>query len=174
METLKRLYAGLKLRINETKTAVARPEDRKFLGYSFWNQGETVKRRVAPKALDAMKKRVREITSRNGGRSMKWVFAELRSYLLGWKQYFRLADTPRTFREIDGWIRHRLRAMQLKQWKRGTTVFPQLRVRGISQHAAAMTASFAQSWWRASAHRVMNIALPTSYYDRMGVPRLAS
>ena len=175
MQTLRRLYTGLRLRINEAKSAVARPWDRKFLGYGFWvAAGRKVKRRVAPKALAAMKERVRGITSRNGGRNMKSVFAELRSYLLGWKQYFQLADTPSVFSDLDGWIRHRLRAMQLKQWKRGTTVFRELRARGTSQHVAAMAARFARSWWRVAAHKAMQIAFPTSYYDRMGVPRLAS
>lgn len=89
METLKGLYAGLRLRINEAKSAVGRPWDRKFLGYSFWvAPGRVVKRRVAPKALEAMKERVRDITSRSGGRSMKSIAKELRSYLLGWKVYF--------------------------------------------------------------------------------------
>jgi RNA-directed DNA polymerase len=175
MQTLRRLYARLRLRVNEAKSAVARPQDRKFLGYSFWYaKGSEVRRRVAPKALAAMKDRVREITARNGGRSMERVLEELRSYLVGWKEYFRLADTPRVLRELDEWIRHRLRLVQLKQWKRGTTVFRELRARGVSQHAAAMAALFARNWWRASGHQAFQIALPTSYYDRLGVPRLAS
>ena len=95
MQTLRRLYARLRLRINEAKSAVGRPWDRKFLGYSFWvASGRKVKRRVAPKALAAMKDRVREITARNGGRSMEAVIAELRTYLRGWTEYFRLAETP--------------------------------------------------------------------------------
>ena len=148
--------------------------DRKFLGYSFWYaKGGEVRRRVAPKALEAMKERVREITARNGGRSIAVVIAELRSYLAGWKQYFRLADTPRVLGDLDEWIRHRLRLVQLKQWKRGTTVFRELRARGVSQHVAAMAALFARSWWKVAGHRALQIALPTSYYDGMGVPRLA-
>lgn len=174
MQTLRRLYARLRLRINEAKSAVARPQDRKFLGYSFWYAKGEVRRRIAPKALEAMKERVRKITARSGGRSLKSVFAELRGYLTGWKQYFRLAQTPGIFRDLDGWIRRRLRMLQLKQWKRGTTVFRKLRARGISQHVAAMAARFARSWWRTAAHKAMQIAFPTSYYDRAGVPRLAS
>ena len=175
MEMLRQLYARLRLRVNETKSAVARPWDRKFLGYSFWvAKGREVKRRIAPKALAAMKDRVREITSRNGGRSIDQVISELRGYLLGWKGYFRLADTPRIFRELDEWIRHRLRAVQLKQWKRGTTVFRELRARGISEHAAALAARFTRSWWRVAAHKALQIAFPTSFYDKKGVPRLAA
>jgi len=174
MQTLRRLYAQLRLRVNEAKSAVARPQGRRFLGYSFWYaKGGEVRRRIAPKALEAMKERVRQITSRNGGRSMKSVFEELRGYLMGWKQYYRLAQTSGIFKDLDGWIRRRLRMVQLKQWKRGRTVFRKLRARGISEHVAAMAARFARSWWRVAAHKAMQIAFPTSYYDRVGVPRLA-
>ena len=174
MELLRRLYGQLRLRINEEKSAVARPWNRKFLGYSFWvAPGRTVKRRVAPKALGKMKQRVREITTRNGGRSMKSVFAKLRSYLLGWKQYFQRAETPRIFSELDEWIRHRLRMIQLKQWKRGKTIYREMRRLGANGTAARQVAANSRSWWRNSA-MLLNTALPTSYYDRMGVPRLAS
>jgi len=175
MQTLRRLYARLRLRINEEKSAVARPQDRKFLGYSFWYaKGGEVRRRIASKALEAMKMRVRQITVRNGGRSLKSVFAELRGYLTGWKQYFRLVQTPSVFKDLDGWIRRRLRMLQLKQWKRGTTVFRELRARGVSALTAAKAARFARSWWRVAAHVAMQMAFPTSYYDHVGVPRLAS
>jgi hypothetical protein len=173
METLRRLYAQLRLRVNEAKSAVARPWDRKFLGYSFWvASGRTVKRRVAPKALAAMKDRVREITTRNGGRSMERVIAELRSYLTGWRAYFRLAETPRVLSDLDEWIRHRLRLVQLKQWKRGTTAFRELRARGMLPERAATVAANTRRWWR-NASMEIHIALPTSFYDRAGVPRLA-
>ena len=173
MQALRRLYARLRLRVNEAKSAVARPQDRKFLGYSFWvAPGRKIRRRIAPKALAAMKERVREITTRNGGRSMDWVIAELRSYLTGWKAYFRLAETPGIFRDLDEWIRHRLRLVQLKQWKRGTTVYRELRARGMRPESAATVAGNARRWWR-NASMAIHIALPTSYFDRAGVPRLA-
>ncbi len=174
METLKRLYGQLRLRINEVKSAVARPWDRKFLGYSFWvAPGWKVKRRVAAKALEKMKERVREITTRNGGRSMKSVFAGLRSYLTGWKEYFRLAETPGIFSGLDKWIRHRLRMVQLKQWKRGKTIYREMKRLGANEDAARQVAGNSRRWWENSA-QLLNTALPTSYYDRMGVPRLAS
>ncbi len=173
MQTLRRLYAQLRLRINEAKSAVGRPQDRKFLGYSFWiAPGRLVKRRVAPKALVAMKDRVREITARNGGRSMASVIAELRTYLRGWREYFRLADTPKALRELDKWIRHRLRLVQLKQWRRGTTTYRELTARGLRPDAAAQVAANTRRWWR-NASMVIHVALPTSYYDQLGVPRLA-
>jgi group II intron reverse transcriptase/maturase len=173
METLTRLYGQLRLRINEAKSAVARPQDRKLLGYSFWYaKGGAVKRRVAPKALAAMKARVRRITTRNGGRSMKSVCAELRSYLTGWRNYFRLAETPRIFSNVDEWLRHRLRMIQLKQWKRGTTIYREMRGLGANEAAARQVAANSRRWWKNSA-KLLNTALPMSYYDRMGVPRLA-
>jgi group II intron reverse transcriptase/maturase len=105
MELLRRLYTGLKLRVNESKSAVDWAINRKLLGYSFWvGPGRTVKRRVAKKALVTMKERVRLITRRTSGRSIEQTAATLRSYLMGWKEYFRLADTPRVFAELDEWM----------------------------------------------------------------------
>lgn len=174
LETLRRLYARLRLRINEEKSAVAKPWGRKFLGYSFWvAPGRTVKRRVAAKALATMKERVRRITARNGGRSIRQVVEELRRYLVGWREYFQLADTPRVFRDLDEWIRHRLRAVHLKQWKRGTTVFRELRARGLPEHAAAKVAANTRRWWKNSG-MLIHVALPTKLFDDLGVPRLAS
>jgi RNA-directed DNA polymerase len=171
---LRKLYARLKLRVNEAKSAVAPAWHRKLLGYSFWRGPKgTVKRRVAPKAMTAMKDRVREITRRNGGRSMERVIEELRSYLSGWKVYFDLADTPRVFRELDQWIRHRLRAVQLKQWKRGKTVYRELRARGMSKINAAKVAANARRWWRNSAMS-LNAAIPNRYFDGLGLPRLGT
>jgi RNA-directed DNA polymerase len=172
MQTLRRLYAGLKLKVNEAKSAVARPQDRKFLGYSFWVVKTEIKRRAAPKALETMKDRIRSITGRNEGRSLKTVFAELRSYLTGWKQYFRLADTPRVFRDLDGWIRHRLRMVQLKQWKRGKTIYRELRRLGASDDIARRVAGNSRRLWKNSA-KLLNSVLTKAYYAKHGVPTLA-
>ncbi len=175
MGALRRLYAGLKLKVNESKSAVARPWNRKFLGYSFWvAKGGEVKRRVAPKALAKMKRHIRQITSRNGGKSMTSVAAELRGYLMGWKEYFQLADTPGIFRDLDGWIRRRLITVQLKQWKHGTTAYPKLRARGVPERVAKAAAAHVQHWWRTAAHGALKTAFPISYFDRLGVPRLAA
>lgn len=174
MQLLRQLYAGLRLRINESKSAVDLAWNRKILGYSFWiAPGKTVKRRVAKKALGAMKDRVRIITRRTRGRSMKQVAADLRSYLVGWKEYFRLADTPKRFAELDEWIRHRLRAIHLKHWKRGTTIYRELCARGLSEHQAARVAASGRHWWRNSA-MLIHLAFPISYFDELGIPRLAA
>jgi len=173
MGLLRQLYMRLKLRINESKSAIDFATNRKLLGYSFWNApGKTVKRRVAKKALETMREQVRFITKRTGGQSMEQVAAKLRSYLVGWKEYFRLADTPNLFKELDQWIRHRLRAIHLKHWKRGTTIFRELRARGLSVTGAAKVASNGRRWWRNSA-LLINAAFPLSYFDQLGIPRLA-
>ncbi len=120
-----------------------------------------------------MKDRVRDITKRSGGQSLTSVVAKLRSYLVGWKNYFQLADTPGIFRDLDAWIRHRLRAIQLKQWKRGTTIYRELVKRGLSSRTAAKIAANGRRWWRNSGMAI-NIALPVTHFDALGLPRLAA
>jgi RNA-directed DNA polymerase len=174
LQTLRRLYAKLRLRINDAKSAVARPWDRKFLGYSFWvAPGRTIKRRVAPAALATMKAEVRTRTGRSRGCNIATVVAELRGYLLGWKAYFRLADTPKVFTAFDKWLRRRLRMVYLKQWKRGTTAFRELRARGVPEIIAKEAAAHARRWWRTAHHTALHLALPAAYFDRLGLPRLA-
>ncbi len=176
MRTLRRLFTRLRLRVNEAKSAVASPPDRKFLGFSFWGMsGPTVKRRAAPQALARMKERVREITNRNRGASMKSVAKELGAYLRGWKQYFGFAETPGIFRRLDGWIHRRLRLLQVKQWKRGKTAYRALRARGVTPLAAAGAARLLQRWWHTANHVALKTAMSSRYFDeRLKLPRLAS
>ncbi len=175
MESLKGLYAKLRLRINTEKSAVDKVGRRKFLGYSFWTaKGGKIKCRVAPKALKAMKDKVRKITRRPGGKSMKTVAKELGEYLRGWRGYFSLAETPNVFRNLDGWIHRRMRMVQLKQWKTGRTAYRELRARGVPERLATRACVCIFSWWRVSRYQALNMALPNSLFDRMGVPRLAS
>lgn len=174
-EALVRLYAKLRLRVNPDKSAVAKVFERQFLGFSFWvAPGRVIKRRVAPKALKAMKERVRQLTRRNGGRSLTQLIAGLRSYLVGWRAYFRLADTPRVFTDVDQWLHRRLRAAILKQWKRGATTYRELRRRGLSARLARAAAAHSRRWWAMATHGALKTALPCSYFDHLGVPRLAS
>ncbi|TBR20903.1 group II intron reverse transcriptase/maturase [bacterium] len=175
MDGLRRLYAKLRLKVNESKSAVAKAQDRKFLGFRFWwgPKGEVMVR-VAPKATEAMKKRVRSITGRARGGSMKAVVAELGTYLRGWKGYFRPAQTPNKFRRLDGWIRRRLIAVQLAHWKHGTTAHGQLRARGIAERLAREAAAHLRQWWRTSNHPALNTAFPADHFFRQGVPRLAA
>jgi group II intron reverse transcriptase/maturase len=174
MGLLKRLYAKLRLRVNASKSAVDWAGRRKLLGYSFWvAAGHVVKRRVSAKALAALKDRVRGITRRTGGRSVNQVVTELRVYLTGWKQYYRLADTPGIFAQLDKWLRHRLRAIHLKHWKRGPTIYRELRRRGLCHAAAVKVAANGRRWWHNSAMAI-NIAFPIHYFDQLGLPRLAT
>lgn len=173
-EGLKKLFGKLRLEVNEKKSAVDLATRRDFLGYSFWVAVDgRIRRGVASKALGAMKERVREITSRTGGRSLAKVAEELRAYLVGWKEYFKLAETSKVFAEIDKWIRHRMRCLQLKQWKRGTTAYRELRARGASGDVAAMIAAHTRRWWHTSA-KLLNSVLSNRLFDELGVPRLAT
>ncbi|NYH12775.1 group II intron reverse transcriptase/maturase [Paraburkholderia bryophila] len=173
MALLRRLYGRLRLQVNETKSAVASVFGRKFLGYSLWvASGGVVKRKVAVKPLLVFKRRIRELTRRNGGRSMKDVVERLRSYVQGWKAYFRLAQTPRVWRELDEWLRHRLRAIQLKHWRRGTTIYRELRALGAPAAVAQQVAANSRRWWR-NSDRMLKRVLTIAYFDQLGVPRLS-
>jgi group II intron reverse transcriptase/maturase len=169
---LRKLYGRIKLTVNEAKSAVAKATQRKFLGFSFYWRNGQIKRRVAPKALKTFKVRIRQITRRSGGKSIEQVVDNLRAYLPGWKHYFQLAETPSTFRTLDKWLRHRLRVLHLKHWKRGRTAFRELTALGASISDATKVAQNMRCWWVNGAHR-LNRALPISYFDRLGVPQLS-
>ena len=170
---LKALYERLHLKVNEAKTAVAPSSRRKFLGYAFWyGSGGQAKCKVADKAKATFKQRIREMTRRSGGRSLPEIVERLRTYLPGWKAYFQLAQTPKVFRELDEWIRHRLRAVQLKHWRRGTTMYRELKAMGASETDARQVAANSRRWWRNSRF-LLNRAMPVAYFDRLGVPRLS-
>ncbi len=174
MCSLVKLFGKLRLEVNETKSAVALASSRPFLGFALWyGRGGEVKLRVAPKALHKMKDRVRQLTRRMRGRSLADVVQSLAAYLNGWRGYFRVAATNRRFRELGEWIRHRLRAYQLKQWKRGKTVFRELRARGMSVDAAARVAANVRRWWRNSAMAI-HLAMPNALFEELGLPSLAS
>jgi RNA-directed DNA polymerase len=172
MVLLRRCYAKLRLTVNETKSAVASVTGRQFLGYSFWFATEGVKRKVAGKALVTFKQRVRQLTRRSGGRGMAQVIDKLKPYLLGWKAYFGLAQTPRVWLALDKWLRHRLRAIQLKHWRHGSTIYRELITLGAAQRVAARVAGNARCWWRNSAGE-LNRVLTIAYFDKLGVPRLS-
>ena len=173
LQMLRGCYAKLRLTVNEAKTAVADFRGRKFLGYCLYAtaQGE-VKRAVSDQAMQRLRDRLRQLTPRTRGRSLEQIADDLRNYVPGWKVYFRLAQTPKVMRELDEWLRHRLRALQLKQWRRGTTTFAKARALGASSDLAARIAGNTCSWWRNSAMG-LHIVMPISYFDRLGVPRFS-
>jgi RNA-directed DNA polymerase len=172
MESLKRFLATkLKLKVNEQKSAVARPRTRKFLGFSFTSAG-IPKRRIAPKAVDRFKERVRELTSRTRGVSIERMAADLTRYLRGWIGYFGKCQTPSVLLGLEQWLRRRLRSAIWKQWKRGTTRFAELRKRGVGKDLAAQTAGSAHGPWRLANSPALSIALPNAYFESLGIPRL--
>jgi RNA-directed DNA polymerase len=161
----------LKLKVNQQKSAVARPWERKFLGFSFTRNREP-KRRVAPKAVLRFKERVRELTSRTRGVSIERMAEELAQYLKGWLGYFGKCQTPSVLQGLEEWTRRRLRSAIWKQWKRGTVRFAELRKRGVGKDLAAQTAGSAHGPWRLANSPALAIALPNAYFDSLGIPRL--
>jgi len=137
----------LKLKVNEQKSAVRRPAERKFLGFSISNAREP-KRRIAAKALVRFKRKVRELTQRTRGISIEQMTKQLSGYLRGWKSYFGFCETPSVLETLDQWIRRRLRSVIWKQWKRGTLRFAELCALGVSKNLAAKTAGSAHGPWR--------------------------
>lgn len=165
------LTVKLKLKVNSEKSAVARPWERKFLGFSF-TAGKEPKRRIAPKALDRFENRVREITRRNRGVSLEQMVEELSTSLTGWRSYVGHCQTPSVLERLDGWIRRRLRSVVWKQWRRGRTRFAQLCQRGASVVLSAVAAGKTHGPWRMAQHEAMWLALPNAYFDLLGLPRL--
>jgi RNA-directed DNA polymerase len=173
MALLRRLYGCLKLKINEAKSVVASAFGRKFLGYALWvASGGVVKRAVAAKPLATFKQRIRQMTGRSGARSIEQVIEKLRPYMLGWKAYFGLSQMPSIWRSLDEWIRRRLRALQLKQWRRGKTIYRELMRLGARPEVARSVAALSRRWWHNSLsaiHQVLGIA----YFEALGLPRLS-
>ena len=165
------LERKLKLKVNRAKSAVARPRERKFLSFSF-TVGRNPKRRIAPKALERFKTRVRELTCRKRGVSLERMVGDLRRYLSGWRAYFGFCQTPSVLQDLDSWIRRRLRCVAWKQWKQGRTRFRELRRRGISTDLAAQSAGSVHGVWRLSRSPALSYALPGAHFRSMGLPRL--
>jgi RNA-directed DNA polymerase len=161
----------LKLKVNESKSAVAKPQERKFLGFSF-TSGKELKRKIAPKAIDRFKERVREITHKSRGRSMEKVMEELAQYVRGWRGYFGFCETPSVLRRLDGWIRRRVRCAFWRQWKTGRKRFAELVRRGVSREVAANTAGSRRGPWRVSQSAALDRALSNAYLSSLGLPSL--
>ena len=172
MASVRRFVEGrLGLKVNESKSAVDRPWKLKFLGFSFYrNRGVHI--RLAPRTLERFKAKVREITDRSNGRSMQWRIELLNAYLRGWLAYFALAATPSVYRDLDGWVRRRLRACLWKQWKRIRTRERELRALGLPEWQAQSWARTRKGYWR-MACGPLSRALDTAYWRRQGLTSLA-
>jgi RNA-directed DNA polymerase len=167
------LHSKLKLQVNQEKSAVDRPQRRKLLGFSFTG-GESPRRRIAPQAIARMKKRVRELTRKTKGMSLKQTVERLARYLTGWCGYFRFCETPSVLAKLDQWIRRRLRRYIWLQWKRGRKRYAEMRARGVGNDLAAQTAGSPHGAWRLSNSPALAIAFPNKYFSELGLPQLAA
>src|ERR1022692_3380701 len=161
----------LKLKVNETKSAVARPQERKFLGFSF-TDGPEVQRVIAPKALDRFKRRVREITRRAKGVSIETTMAELAPYMRGWRSYFGFCETPQELVNLTRWVRLRLRAALWRQWKTPRRRRAALIALGVSAWAARNTAGSGRGPWYLARSRALSTGLSNAYFKSLGLPSL--
>jgi len=173
MESVKRFITNqLKLKVNESKSAVAKPQERKFLGFSFTG-GQELKRKIAPKAISRFRERVREITHRSRGKSMKPVMEELARYIRGWRGYYGFCETPRVLKHLDSWVRRRVRCAFWRQWKTGRKRYAELIRRGVDKAVAANTAGARRGPWRVSQSRALDRALSNATLTSLGLPSLA-
>ena len=160
----------LRLKVNEAKSAVARPEERKFLGFSISNDGS--QRRIAPKALDKFKAQIRDMTRRTRGVSLQQLIKELKPYIVGWRGYFGFCQTPQVLTNLEARIRRRLRLYLWRQWRTGQNRLKELRHRGVPKFHAAVAAGSPTGLWRMSGHPSVQKALRNDYFDSLGLPRL--
>jgi RNA-directed DNA polymerase len=172
MESLGRFISRkLKLKVNAAKSAVARPWERKFLGFTF-TANRQPKRRIAPKALARFQQKVRALTQRTRTIRVEKRVEEVSSYLRGWGSDFGFCQTPSVLASLNSWVRRRLRSFQWKQWKRGRRRFAELVQRGVSRYSAAITAGAAHGPWRLSRCPALQQALPDAFWEHLGLPRL--
>jgi RNA-directed DNA polymerase len=172
MESVTRFITQkLKLRVNETKSAVARPQERKFLGFSF-TAGPEVKRVIAPKAVDRFKQRVREITRRAKGVSMETTMDELAPYMRGWRGYFGFCETPAVLVSLTRWVRLRLRAALWRQWKTPRRRRAALIELGVLPRLASNTAGSGLGPWYLARAKALSIGLSNAYFKSLGLPSL--
>ena len=161
----------LKLKVNETKSAVARPQERKFLGFSF-TAGPEIKRVIAPKALDRFKQRIREITRRAKGVSMQTTIEELAPYMRGWRSYFGYCETPEVLVSLTRWVRLRLRAAMWRQWKTPRRRREALLELGFRLRLARNTAGSGLGPWYLAKANALSVGLSNAYFKSLGLPSL--
>src|SRR5262250_3311534 len=172
MESITRFITHkLKLKVNETKSAVARPQERKFLGFSF-TAGPDVKRVIAAKALDRFKRRIRDITRRATGVSIQMTIKELASYMRGWRSYFGVCETPEVLVSLTRWVRLRLRAALWRQWKTPRRRRAALLALGVRPRLANNTAGSGRGPWYLAKSKALSVGLSNAYFKSLGVPTL--
>ena len=173
MESLTRfIEKKLRLKVNRKKSAVGKPQKRKFLGFSFTG-GQEPRRRISPQALNRFKRRARELTRRTRGVGLDRMIRDMSRYLVGWRAYYGFCQTPSVLAKLDQWIRRRLRSAIWKQWKRGRVRFKELVSRGVNRDLAAKTAGSAHGPWRLSRSPALSFAFPNAYFRKRGLPSLS-
>jgi RNA-directed DNA polymerase len=170
MDSTERFLAKkLKLKVNHQKTAVAKPQERKFLGFSF-TSGRELKIKLSDKAAKSVKSRIKEITRRSRGSSLLQVIKELSEYLRGWLGYYRIIETPTVLRDLDSWIRRRLRCYVMKQWiKQCHTRYQGLRALGVSDWGARPVAASRHGPWVLSNMKPVKVAMPNRFFAERGL-----
>jgi RNA-directed DNA polymerase len=172
MESVTRfITTQLKLAVNASKSAVARPQDRKFLGFSF-SAGPEVKRTIAPKALARFKARIREITRRAKGVSIETTIEELAPYMRGWRNYFGFCETPEALVYLTRWVRLRLRAALWRQWKTPRRRRAALIELGVRPRLASNTAGSGLGPWYLARAKALSVGLSNAYFKSLGLPTL--
>ena len=172
MESITRFITHkLKLKVNEAKSAVAQPQVRKFLGFSF-TAGPEIKRAIAPKALDRFKQRIREITRKAKGVSMEKTIEELASYMRGWRGYFGFCETPVVLEYLTRWVRLRLRAALWRQWKTPRRRRAALLALGVRPRLASHTAGSGRGPWYLAKAKALSVGLSNAYFKSLGLPTL--
>jgi RNA-directed DNA polymerase len=161
----------LKLKVNEAKSAVARPQERKFLGFTF-TAGPEVKRAIAPKTLEMFKRRIREITRRAKGVSMETTIVELAPYMGGWRSYFGFCETPEVLVYLTRWVRLRLRAALWRQWKTARRRRAALMELGVRRRLASNTAGSGRGPWYLARAKALSVGLSNGYFKSLGLPSL--
>ncbi len=163
----------LRLKVNREKSSIRHAADATLLGFGFLLKGPRVTIRIAPKAIRRLKYQLRVLTRRNWGVSMQYRIGKINRFTTGWVGYFRLADSGRMFRDLDGWIRRRLRQVRWKEWKSTAAKRHNLRIRGISERSARKWAGSSKGYWRVAGSRVLQVSLPNTYWNRLGLKTLS-
>ncbi|MBX3073860.1 group II intron reverse transcriptase/maturase [Candidatus Obscuribacterales bacterium] len=166
------LAKKLRLKVNEAKSAVGKPQARKFLGFSFTG-GRAPKLKIAPASIKAFRARIRQLTRRNRGKSIEDVVKELNIYMKGWINYFGICQTPSVLEKLQGWIRRKLRCIIWKRWRVSSTRFVRLRALGLSTlNATEGAGNGAKGPWRMSKTPPLSMALSNQYFRSLGLPDL--
>jgi RNA-directed DNA polymerase len=170
MDSIERFLAKrLRLKVNRQKSAVDKPQERKFLGFSF-TSGRQLKVKLSDKALKSAKHRIKQVTRRSRGISLLQVIKELGTFLRGWLGYYRLIETPTVLRDLDSWIRRRLRCFVMKQWINNChTRYKGLRALGVSDHQARPIAGSRKGPWAMSNMKPVKVAMPNRFFAEKGL-----